>query len=113
MNRAYLTCGIVALSILAGCVPSKQEYAAIQETVRGSAKARKFALSQCMSGWNAVQRKNASIILDTSEKAAPQIACSRAVEAVRSGKLDYQDIVDIKRGKITPKLVKIFQGRKV
>lgn len=111
MNRACLTSILLALSVLAGCAPSKQEYAAIQETVRGSAKARKLAMSQCLKDWSSSSRRNASIILDVSEKDAPRLACARTIEAVRSGKLEYQDIVDIKRGNVTPKLVKMLQGR--
>ncbi len=111
MNRIHLTSAFLALALLTGCAPSKQEYAAIQETVRGSAKARKLAMSECTAHWSPLQRKNASIILDVSEKSAPGIACSRLVQAVRSGKLTYRDAVDMIRGKATPKIIKILQGR--
>jgi hypothetical protein len=111
MNRISFTTIVLSLLILGGCVPSKQEFDTIATTVQGSAKARKLALSQCMKPWTPRQRREAAIIIDSSEKDAPKLVCSRIVEAVRSGRLEYADAVDIKRRRFTPKLVKILQGR--
>ncbi len=111
MKLAYIASCLFSIAILAGCAPSKQEYAAIVTTVQGSAKARQFAMKECAANWTAQQRKDASIIIDSSEKDAPRLACARFVEAVRSGKLEYQDAVDFKRRRLTPRLIKIFQGR--
>lgn len=112
MKRLTVVAFISALGIVAGCAPTQQQYAAIQETVRGSAKARQFAVKECSSkGWNRQSIRNAAIVLDTSERAAPELACRRLVEAVRSGRLSYSEAVAASRKKITPELVKILQGR--
>lgn len=111
MNCTRIILTIISFSVLSACSPSKQEYEVIQETVRGSAKARTLAMSECMKNWDSTSRRNAAIMIDTSEKNAPRLVCSRVVEAVRSGKMNYQDAVDIKRRNFTPKLIKIIQGR--
>ncbi|WP_341487063.1 hypothetical protein [Pararhizobium sp. A13] len=111
MSRKYTTAFMLTLALLAGCAPSKQEFAVIVETVQGSAKARQLAMKECTANWTPQQRKEASIVIDSSEKDAPRLVCSRFVEAIRAGRVDYNDAVDIRRKNWTPKLVRIFQGR--
>ena len=112
MKRLTVVAFLSALTIAAGCAPTKQQYAVVQETVRGSAKARQFAVKECLSkGWDREAMRNASIVLDTTEKAAPELACRRAVEAVRSGRMTYADAVALKQKRMTPEVIKILQGR--
>jgi len=111
MNRISLSPIILCLVLLTGCAPSKQEFDTIATTVQGSAKARKYALGECMKSWTPRQRREAAIIIDSSEKDAARLVCSRVVEGIRSGRLEYADAVDITRRRFTPKLIKILQGR--
>lgn len=112
MKRIPVVALLSAISIASGCAPTEQQYAVIQETVRGSEKARQMAISQCLGqGWNRQAVRNASIVLNTSEKAAPGLACRRFVDAIRSGRMTYADAVAFKRNRPTPELIRIFQGR--
>ncbi|MBB3980029.1 hypothetical protein GGQ64_005276 [Rhizobium azooxidifex] len=111
MYRTHILTLMLSFGILAGCAPSEKEYEAIVTTLQGSAKARQFAISECVKGFSTSQRRAAAIIIDSTEKNAARVACTRAVEAMRSGRLTYADAVDMKKGKFTPKLVKIVQGR--
>jgi hypothetical protein len=49
--------------------------------------------------------------MDVPESKAARLSCQRGVNAVASGKLTYADLGKLRRGDITPKLVKIMQGR--
>ena len=48
MKRIPVVALLSAISIASGCAPTEQQYAVIQETVRGSEKARQMAISQCL-----------------------------------------------------------------
>ncbi|OQP86515.1 hypothetical protein BTR14_10940 [Rhizobium rhizosphaerae] len=102
---------LCAMTVLAGCAPTQQQFLAMQETVRGSAKARQLALESCMKDARPGDIKAAAIVIDSSEKAAPRLVCSRLIEALRSGRMTYADLVDLKQGRPTPKLIRIIQGR--
>ena len=55
-------------------------------------------------------RHNAALFLNVAEKDAPKIACGRYTNAIVSGDITYQDMLDIKNHRYTPKLIKIFRG---
>ncbi|SEL42170.1 hypothetical protein [Xaviernesmea oryzae] len=101
-----------ALSIIAGCAPSQERFLAAREVLRGSEKARQYALSACVKKLSSAKDlKAGAILMDTSEKRAPRLACSRIVEAIRSRRLQYSDLVKLEQGRITPEMVKMIQGR--
>lgn len=111
MNLTRILTLMLSVGLLAGCAPTEREYEALVTTLQGSAKARQLAVSECTKGFSTSQKRAAAVIIDSTEKNAARLACTRAVEAMRSGRLTYADAVDMKRGKFTPKLVKIVQGR--
>lgn len=112
MRRIHLFSTLMTVVLLTGCAPSQQQFEAAREAVRGSEKTRAFAMRECTTkGWQRKNVQNAAMLLDTTEKLAPRVACKRYLDAFRSGRLEYADAVAFKQGKITPKLIKILQGR--
>ena len=82
--------------------------------LQGSPRARTEVLNMCvkrMSATDAAWHRNAAIVMNVAEKDAPRVACNRLLAAMISGRATYDDFVDIKSHKFTPKLIKIFQGR--
>jgi hypothetical protein len=109
--RAYIAMTLIATGFLAGCAPTEQEYGAIVTALQGSKRLRTEIVSECAKNFNSEGRRSAGIILDVADKDAPRLACSRYLNAVVSGRVTYQDMLDVKNRRYTPKLVKIFQGR--
>ncbi|PYE30083.1 MAG: hypothetical protein EON58_21890 [Alphaproteobacteria bacterium] len=103
---------ITAITIVSGCAPSQQQFEVAREAIRGSSKAQQAAMQECLSkGWNSKSRKAAAIVLDTTEKLAPRVACTRFINAMKSGRLQYADAAAFKQGRPTPEMIKILQGR--
>lgn len=102
----------IAITVAAGCAPSQQQFEAERETLRGSVKAQQYAFGKCLTnGWNSRALRAAALLLDTTEKAAPRLACTRVMSAMKSGRLEYADAVAFKQGRPTPEMIKILQGR--
>ncbi|KQS79049.1 hypothetical protein ASG25_10715 [Rhizobium sp. Leaf384] len=100
------------ITIVAGCAPSQQQYEAATELLRGSKKAEQYAMQECLTkGWNKTNVHAASMMLDVSERAAPRLACTRIVGAMKSGRMQYADAASFRRGRPTPEMIKILQGR--
>lgn len=102
---------LIAMALLAACVPTRQEYDSFVTLTQGSARARNEAVNICVKSFDANARRNAGIVTNASDKDAPRVACNRLLTAMISGRATYDDFVDIKSHKFTPKLIKIFQGR--
>jgi hypothetical protein len=106
--------GVVAVCLaLAGCM-TQEKYEAVSTALEGSASLRAKAVNDCSlksSDWTKQATETAALLLEVPASRAPRLACQRTVNAVASGKLSYHDMIKMRRGEITPKLVRILQGR--
>ena len=102
---------LIAMALLAACVPTRQEYDSFVTLTQGSARARNEAVNICVKSFDANARRSAGIVTNASDKDAPRVACNRLLAAMISGRATYDDFVDIKSHRYTPKLIKISQGR--
>ena len=59
MNRVRILTLMLSFGVLAGCVPTEQEYEAIVVTLQGSAQARQYAVSECVRGFSTSERRAA------------------------------------------------------
>ncbi|OWV82554.1 hypothetical protein ATY75_27425 [Rhizobium sp. N122] len=109
--RARTITVMIAMGLLTACVPTRQDYDTYVTLLQGSSRARNEAIKDCANGFDANARRIFGLLTDASDKNAPRVACSRFVNAVISGRATYDDIVDIKRHRPSPKLIKILQGR--
>ncbi len=109
--RTRIALTLIAAGFLAGCVPTEQQYASLVTAMQGSKRMRTEAVAECAKGFNSEGRRNGGMVLDVADKDAPRLACSRYVNAMVSGRANYQDLLDLKNHRFTPKLIKIFQGR--
>ncbi|RUM27603.1 hypothetical protein EFQ99_01490 [Rhizobium vallis] len=109
--RARTATIMISLALLAGCVPTQQDYDAAVTLLQGSARARNEVVRDCSKGFDANDRRVAGIVTNVSDKDAPKVACQRYLSAMVSGRVTYQDFLDIKAHRFSPKLIKIFQGR--
>lgn len=98
---------------LTGCM-TQEKYEAVSTALEGSASLRAKTINDCSaksSDWTKSATETAALLLEVPASKAPRLACQRTVNAVASGKLTYQDVIKMRRGEITPKLVRILQGR--
>ncbi|MDF0697942.1 hypothetical protein PYR71_15835 [Rhizobium sp. MC63] len=109
--RAHAVTMMVAAGLLTACVPTRQDYDAYVTLLQGSARARSEAVKDCAKGFDASGRRGAGLVTNVSDKDAPRVACERFVADVVSGRITYDDVVDVKQRRFTPKIIKIFQGR--
>lgn len=109
-----LICRVIALGAvtigLPACV-TEERYEATSTALQGSAALRAKTIEQCARGWSAKSTENAALLLDVPQAKAARLICQRSVEAAASGKLTYQDLVRLRQGDITAKIVRIMQGR--
>lgn len=104
---------MLGLLALGGCI-SETKYAAISEAYKGSPALRREEIRQCNLRDRAspIQREKLAVVMNLPPRSNPvPILCRRMVESVASGKLTYEDYRTIRVGQITPKLVRILQGR--
>ncbi len=95
----------------AGCM-TQERYEAVSTALEGSAALRAETIKECTNGeWNRKTVEGLALVMDVSENKVPHLACQRAVNAIASGKLSYEDLVKVRRGHITAKIVRIMQGR--
>ncbi|MBX4984067.1 hypothetical protein [Rhizobium lentis] len=109
--RAHTATIMIAMGLLTACVPSRQDYDAYVTLLQGSSRARNEVVNDCAKGFDANGRRGAGLVTDVSDKDAPRVACERFVAALVSGRITYDDVVDVKQHRFTPKIIKIFQGR--
>ncbi|MBX5150505.1 hypothetical protein HJB78_05785 [Rhizobium lentis] len=109
--RARTATIMISMALLAGCAPTQQDYDATVTLLQGSARARNEFVKVCTKDFDANARHAAGIVTNVSDNDAPRIACQRYLTAAISGRATYQDLLDIKAHRFTPKLIKIFQGR--
>lgn len=111
--RAYIALTLIATGLLTGCVPTEKQYDAAVRVARGSKSERNGLLNECIRQLGLSDEKarhNAALFLNVADKDAPKIACNRYTNAIVSGDITYQDMLDIRNHRYTPKLIKIFRG---
>lgn len=112
MRISQLTTAALALVILSGCVATKDEYESYQTVLQGSKSVQREVLKECTNKRTSPQSlKVIAMVLDTSEDKAKPLFCKRLVVATTNGRLNYDDYVNGVHGKITPKIIKVIQGR--
>ncbi|MBB2674797.1 UNVERIFIED_ORG: hypothetical protein GGE44_004379 [Rhizobium esperanzae] len=109
--RARTITVLIAMGLLTACVPTRQDYDAYVTLLQGSSRARNEATKDCVRGFDGKSSRNLGILTNTSDKDAVRVGCDRFIAAVVSGRATYDDVIDIKRQRPTPKIIKIFQGR--
>ena len=109
--RARTVTIMIAIGLLTACVPTRQDYEAYVTLLQGSSRARSEVVKDCAKGFDANGRRGAGLVTSVSDKDAPRVACERFVAALVSGRLTYDDVVDVRQHRFTPKVIKIFQGR--
>jgi len=111
--RAYIALTLIATGLLTGCVPTEKQYDAAVRVARGSESQRNGLLNECIRQLGLSDKKarhNAALFLNVADKDAPKVVCSRYTNAIVSGDITYQDMLDIRNRRYTPKLIKIFRG---
>ncbi|EFG9152986.1 hypothetical protein BL864_005439 [Escherichia coli] len=99
----------------AGCAPPRAQFEAGVEVMRGSPAARQKVHRECMTAaarMTAKEKADMAMALNTSPARVGSLACSRIVAGITSGRLSYDDIRDLSSGRITPKMVRLLQGRR-
>lgn len=101
---------------LAGCSSnvSSSDFAIAREAVRGSPAAFNAVVNSCVTTLersSAQSRAGVAMVVNASVAAAPRIACRRMTRAMADGRLSRAEINGMANGSITPKMVRIMQGR--
>ncbi|MBB2753131.1 UNVERIFIED_ORG: hypothetical protein GGI57_003841 [Rhizobium aethiopicum] len=109
--RARIVTVMIAMGLLTACVPTRQDYDTYVTLLQGSSRARNEVIKDCATGFDANGRRGAGLVTNVSDKDAPRVACERFVAALVSGRITYDDVVNVRQRRFTPKIIKIFQGR--
>ena len=111
MKLGRLGAVLLAAVVMSGCAPTKPQFDVAVETMKGSKKARDKVTADCIAKFNRKGVEGAALVLDVPERDAKRVACQRIVAAMTDGRLSYEDLQAMMRGKPTPKIVRVMQGR--
>lgn len=107
---------LVGALFVAGCQSnSPEQWATDRAVLEGSPKLRATVTQDCMkmvqrkfTTKTPTERRNFANLLNTSERAAPQVFCKRFFTGVINGRLNEKTFNGVDA---TPEFVKILQGR--
>lgn len=104
---------VVALTTLAACAPSQDEYARLQTAVQGSPAMQKALHKDCVSKkWSKADRDYGALLISVPPGKVQAVVCKRIVNAMASGRLKYADVRQLTGNQgPTVNLIKILQGR--
>jgi hypothetical protein len=115
---------VAGLVMLGGCTSPQRitpqninpvQYASASEALKGSPALRRAELQNCVAkarrfGPREIESVRLVMNLPTRQD-VPTTYCQRAIAAVASGRLTYADYQAVRANQITPKLIRVIQGR--
>jgi hypothetical protein len=108
---------LVALSVItiaAGCGVSQSTYNSSRELLRGSPAIKSQFVANCamsISRKPVATRQALAMIMNTSLRSAPGVYCRRVTQGIASGRISHSDLNAGTRGEVTPKVIRVLQGR--
>lgn len=113
MKRAI---GILILAFsLASCTTfSEKQYDSLVTKLAASPRLQKNEIEACKRKYhNSRQsvRKNLAVVTGVDPDKGVSIFCNRMIKAFAKNKVTYEDFVAARRGQITPRLLKLVQGK--
>ena len=105
---------LMALALVSACGPTPEQDAAAVEIVRGSKAAQDMVYADCVrnvSGNDRTRLANLAAVANTTPARAPRVICQRVVGGIVSGRITQADVAGMRRGQVSPKLVRVVQGR--
>ena len=115
---------VAALLLLAGCTTSQRitarnitpvQYASVTEALKGSPALRRNELRTCVAKTRraaAAQHAAMAALMNLSPRQDPAtVYCQRAMQAFVSGRISYADFQQLRDNQISPKFIRIIQGR--
>lgn len=115
MKFLKLTGAMIALGVvLSGCnTMSQTSYENMQEALKG-ASFRQQVTKQCtseMSAKNKTHRESLAAVMGVSLPKMPSVFCTRVVNAMANGRINYADYVASKNNGNASKVIRVIQGR--
>lgn len=117
-SAAAMVAGLVLLS---GCTTTQTkriwtpvQYASYIEAMKGSPALRRTELQRCNAEIRATpgRRAELGVVLNLpSNRDSVPVFCQRIVTALVSGRLNYTDYQNSRRSVVTPKVIRVIQGR--
>jgi hypothetical protein len=113
MLKSIIT--VVAMAgLLSGCGISASNYSAGREVLRGSPQLRAQSMETCVRNQQRkplATRQSLAKLMNVSVSAAPRTVCRRIQSGITSGRLKHSDVDSGMRGRMTPNLIRVLQGR--
>jgi hypothetical protein len=109
----YVLLALCAI-VLSGCGISQASYDASREALRGSSSLRSDFVRNCTRNIARKPyrtRRNIAKVMNTSVRSVPRLYCSRLTRGITSGRLSHSDISAASRGQVTPRIIRVLQGR--
>lgn len=109
---ALLLCGLA----LSSCTTtaSKSNFETGATALAGSERLREAVTERCIArarNFSPEARHNAALVMDVKDSQADRLSCTRMVNAIATGRLTYAEVEAMRYGHISPKIVRILQGR--
>jgi hypothetical protein len=105
---------LLTLSLASCSSISEKQYDKLMTKLASSSKMQKQETEACKAKFhNARQqvRKNMAAVVGVPQDQAVKVFCNRMVKALASRKLSYEDFVAGSRGEITPRILRLVQGK--
>lgn len=115
---------VAGLVLLGGCTSTQRitpqninpvQYASAAEALKGSPALRRAEIQSCVTKarrYGPRQAESVRLVMNLSAgRDVEATFCQRAVASVVSGRLSYADYKALQANQITPKFIRIMQGR--
>lgn len=99
---------------VSGCGISRTNYDTGREVLRGSPAVRSQFVQTCtrsISRKPLATRQRMAKVMGTSLRNTPSVYCRRMTRGIASGRISHADLNGAARGHVTPKVIRVLQGR--
>ena len=113
VKKAALCASMGAFLVLTGCMTS-QQYAAVQEVMKGSPALRPEIIDKCVSEnrSTAEQKRLLAKLMNLKPGAdVIRVGCIRTYDAVASGRITYRDFASSMSSSPSVEVIRVLQGR--
>lgn len=99
--------------VLAGCATEREKYDVVQTALEGSPQLRSKAVTNCVQRMKPTREnlETLAALARTSTSSAKRVVCQRMIAAISSKRMTYADLNAMMRGRPSPKVIRILQGR--
>lgn len=105
---------VLAFSLTSCTTYSEKQYDTLVTKLAASPRLQKNEIEGCKRKYHGARqsvRKNLAVVTGSDPDKGVTVFCNRMINAFAKNKVTYEDFVAARRGQITPRMLKLVQGK--